>query len=280
MESTDEEGDDSEATGWERSVESTHEEGDDSEATGWERSVESTHEEGDDSEATGWERSVESTHEEGQERTSMSELWGVGSYVDGAGTRASWEISQDEIDRDIGVATEVLGALGVGGDGVLWCSMLSEAGQIWPYVCGTVLAGGRLSCADATQGEAARVAMFLRRMSYGAVFGVTPAILDGLEALDHDPAELFGRVRLVAACAGAFERLRCAGLSPVRFALCGPAVAIGRKPDGPAFVAPDEWDLDQVDGRIVVTARRPRAQAFVRTQVGVCGRIAEGGVTW
>jgi hypothetical protein len=37
--------------------------GDDSEATGGERSVESTHEQGDDSEATGGERSVESTHE-------------------------------------------------------------------------------------------------------------------------------------------------------------------------------------------------------------------------
>jgi hypothetical protein len=54
-------GDDSEATGGERSVESTHGQRDDSEATGGERSVESTHGQRDDSEATGGERSVEST---------------------------------------------------------------------------------------------------------------------------------------------------------------------------------------------------------------------------
>jgi len=57
---------------------------------------------------------------------------------------------------------------------VLWCSMLANAGQFWPYICGTVLAGGRLSCSDATKGEAVRVAMFLRLMPYDAVFGVTP----------------------------------------------------------------------------------------------------------
>jgi predicted dehydrogenase len=46
-------------------VESTHEQGDDSEATGGEWSVESTHEQGGDSEATGGEWSVESTHQKG-----------------------------------------------------------------------------------------------------------------------------------------------------------------------------------------------------------------------
>src|SRR5262249_23256749 len=103
-------------------------------------------------------------------------LWAVGSYIDGRGRRVPWRISHDEINRDIGVATSILGDFNCGGDGVLWCSMLSQAGQFWPYVCGTVLAGARLSCADATRGEAARVAMFLRLMPYTAVFGVTDAI--------------------------------------------------------------------------------------------------------
>ena len=210
----------------------------------------------------------------------MTALWGVGSYLDASGTRVPWEISYDEIDRDIGVATKVLGDLGIGDDGVLWCSMLSDAGQCWPYVVGTVLAGGRLSCADATEGEAVRVAMFLRGMSYGAVFGITPAILDGLEARGDEPAAVFGESRLVCAWPGAYERLQAAGLSPFRFALCGPAVAIAREPAGPALVAVDEWDLEQHDDTIVVTARRPRAQRFVRTPVAVCGRVAKGGLTW
>ena len=210
----------------------------------------------------------------------MTALWAVGSYLDASGARASWEISYDEINRDIGVATKVLGDLGIGGAGVLWCSMLSDAGQCWPYVCGTVLAGGRLSCADATEGEAVRVAMFLRRMSYDAVFGITSAIIDGLEARGDEPAEVFGQSRLVAAWPGAYERLRAAGLSPFRYALCGPAVAIAREPGGPALVAADEWDLEQLDATIVVTALRPRAQQFVRTPVAVGGRVVEGGLTW
>ncbi len=56
------EGDDSAATGGERSAESTHGRRDDSAATGGERSVESTHRRRDDSAATGGERSAESTH--------------------------------------------------------------------------------------------------------------------------------------------------------------------------------------------------------------------------
>src|SRR5262245_4112291 len=87
-------------------------------------------------------------------RARMTALWAVGSYADGDGRRASWEISHDEINRDIGSATRVLSDLDLAGKGVLWCSMLAEAGQFWPYICGTVMAGARLSCADATSGEA------------------------------------------------------------------------------------------------------------------------------
>ncbi len=144
----------------------------------------------------------------------MTVLWGVGVYEDGAGRRAPWRISHDEINRDIGVATRTLTELGVAGEGVLWCSMLAEAGQFWPYVCGTVMAGGRLSCADATHGEAVRVAMFLRLMRYGAVFGVTGALLDGLDEMGRDYGDVFAGVRIVGAHPGAYERLRAAGRAP------------------------------------------------------------------
>ena len=203
-------------------------------------------------------------------------LWAVGSYLDGSGRRAPWRISYDEIDRDIGTATAVLSDLDVAGTGVLWCSMLAEAGQFWPYVCGTVLAGGRLSCADATEGEAVRVAMFLRLMPYAAVFGVTDAILDGLA----DWPATFAGVRVLGAHPGAYERLEAAGLHPVRFALCGPAVAIGRAPGAPAAVVAGEWQLDAGDGDITVTALQPRAETFVRTPVGVRGMLEDGGLTW
>ena len=68
------------------------------------------------------------------------------------------------------------------------------------------------------------------------------------------------------------------GLAPVRVALCGPALAIGREPGGPAFVVADEWELVETGDRIGVTSLRPRAQSFIRTPIAVRGTIAGGGV--
>jgi len=211
-------------------------------------------------------------------RQTSPALWGVGSYADDRGRRTPWRISHDEIGRDIGVAVEVLTGLDLAGKRVLWCSMLSEAGQFWPYVCGTVIAGGRLSCADATYGEAMRVSMFLRLMDYDAVFGITEALLDGLEASGHPWGEVFAGVRMLGAYPGAYERLVADGLAPVHFVLCGPAIAIGREPDGPAFVAGAEWELAADDDGVIITSLQPRAQPFIRTPIAVRGTIVRGGI--
>jgi hypothetical protein len=210
--------------------------------------------------------------------TPTEPLWGIGCYDDGTG-RASWRISHDEIGRDIGVAIKVLGEFGVAGGGVLWCSMLSQAGQFWPYICGTVMAGARLSCADATAGEAARVAMFLRLMTYDAVFGITDAILDGLDELEQPYGDVFAGVRILGAGPGAYERVEAAGCTPTRFVCCGPTIAIGREPSGPAFVPETEWALTtNGDDRVCVTNLQPRAQQFERTPVGVRGQIVDAGI--
>jgi hypothetical protein len=205
-------------------------------------------------------------------------LWAVGTYDDGDGRPAPWEISHDEINRDVGVATNVLGELGVAGRRVLWCSMLSQAGQHWPYVCGTVLAGAKLSCADSTFGEALRVSMFTRLMDYEAVIGVTHALLDGLEASGRAPADVFAGVRILGAYPGAYERLEATGLAPWRVALCGPALAIGREPGGPAYVPGSEWELVDLRDRIAITAIQPRATSFIRTPIAVRGTILDRGI--
>jgi hypothetical protein len=205
-------------------------------------------------------------------------LWAVGSYVDDRGRRVPWRISHAEIGRDIGVATALLTELGLAGTRVLWCSMLSQAGQFWPYVCGTVMAGARLSCADATYGEAMRVSMFLRLMDYDAVFGVTEELLDGLDALDRPPVEVFAGVRLLGAHPGAYERLLGLGLAPIRFAVCGPAIAIGRETGAPANVAAAEWELVDGGDHVAITSLQARAQPFDHTPIGVRGTISAGGI--
>jgi hypothetical protein len=142
-----------------------------------------------------------------------------------------------------------------------------------------VLAGAKLSCADSTFGEALRVSMFLRLMEYDAVFGVTPVLLDGLEASGRAPADVFGGVRIVGAYPGAYERLVAAGSAPGRVALCGPAIAIGRAPGGPAYVPEREWELvDLGRGRVGITSRQPRATSFIRTPIAVRGTIVDGGI--
>jgi hypothetical protein len=149
--------------------------------------------------------------------------------------------------------------------------MLSEAGQFWPFIVGAMVSGAQLSCADATEGDAARVAMFTRLLRYRAVLGVTGAILDGLDALGHSYAEVFGDVQVVGARPNAYARLEGAGLSPHHFVLCGPAVALGLAPGAPARVDGAEWqlDVDAADGRVLVTNVRPRATQFVGTPTAV-----------
>ncbi|MET1003164.1 MAG: hypothetical protein ABWZ15_15250 [Acidimicrobiia bacterium] len=208
----------------------------------------------------------------------MTELWGVGCY-DTSHTREPWEISQAEMHRDMGSAVEVLSELGVGaGKRVLFCSMLSEAGQFWPLIVGSMLAGAQLSCADATESDAARVAMFTRLLDYSAVLGVNEAVLDGLDALGHTYGDVFGGVAVLGARPGAHQRLQAAGLAPSHFVLCGPALAIARESTGRAFVNASEWQLDNEAERVVVTALQPRATAFERTHTAVIGDVVDNGV--
>ena len=169
--------------------------------------------------------------------------------------------------------------LGVAGGRVLWCSMLSQAGQFWPYVCGTVLAGAKLSCADATFGEALRVSMFLRLMRYDAVLGVTR------RAARRSRSERAARPPTCsqASVSSARTPAPTSGWSPPgcthrRVVLCGPAIAIGHEAGGPACVPAAEWELVDLGDRIGITALQPRATSFIRTPIAVRGTIVDGGI--
>jgi hypothetical protein len=197
-------------------------------------------------------------------------LWGVGRYEGPDGPK-TWPIGHDEIQRDLGSARRRLAEVGVGaGDRVLFCSMLSEAGQFWPWILAAMLGGAQLSCADATEGEAQRVATFCGLLDYAAVIGVSASLLDGLEGLGRDPGEVFAGVRLVAARPDAQERL----VGARAMALVGPAFAIAPEPAAPPTVDPDEWSLDvDREDRVLVSALKPRVTPFARTPTAIRGRI-------
>jgi hypothetical protein len=205
--------------------------------------------------------------------------WAIGRY-DGPDGAVTWEISHEEIGRDLASAPRALTAVGVEAGGrVLHCSLLSEAGQFFPLVIGTMLVGAQVSCADSTRGDASRVAMFLRLLDYDAVLGVNGAILDGLDDLGIAYTDAFARARVVGARPDALTRLAAAGIATHAFVLCGPAVAIAPAPGAPAVVVdPDEWELGQNNGRITVTNLRPRATEFTATPTAVRGTVVDGGV--
>jgi hypothetical protein len=205
-------------------------------------------------------------------------LWGVGQWIDELGERVAWEVGSDEINRAIGSAPARLAMLGVErGERVLFTSMLSEAAQFWPLVVGCMLAGAQLSCADATSGEALRVQMFTRLLSYRAAIGISGAVLDGLDDLDADYAAVFGEVPVIVARPEAYERLVGAGLTPHAMALVGPALAIASEPRGPLWVDEHEWRLDaDADGMVLVTNLRPTATRFERTRTALRGEVIDG----
>ena len=208
----------------------------------------------------------------------MTQLWAVGRY-DGVEGPVTWEISQDEINRDLGSAPRALATLGVGAGGrVMHCSLLSEAGHFFPLVIGTMLVGAQVSQADSTSGDATRVAMFLRLLAYDAVLGVNAAILDGLDELGIAYADAFAPARAVCARPDAIARLAGAGVAAHAFVLCGPAVAIAPTAGAPAVVDTDEWELGIDHGHITVTNLRPRATQFRGTATAVRGTLVDGGI--
>ncbi len=202
-------------------------------------------------------------------------LWAIATYDDGR-RRVPWPVSNTEIERAMGTAVPILGGLGIGpSERVLWCSVLSESAHFWPLLIGSMLAGAQFSLADATNADALRVNMFLRRLSYRAVFGINESLLDGLDELGRRYEDVFADVPVIGARPGAYERLVAAGLAPHWFVLCGPAVAIADEPGGPARVDAAEWQLDTDGDRILVTSRAPRAERFERLPTAIHGRLVD-----
>jgi len=172
-------------------------------------------------------------------------LWGVGSYRVGDEI-LPYPVSQDDHGRDISSAMKALKSLGVHGESrALVLSMLSEAAQYWPLQIGLLMSQAQFSLADASRFDAFRTAMFLRAMHYDVVLGINTDVLDGLDDLGHAYDDVFGKVPVLAARAGAHERLRAAGLSPRWWLHLGPTVAV---------------ECDQLQGRGQRRGDRDRAQ--------------------
>jgi len=200
-------------------------------------------------------------------------LWGVGSFRVGDEIVA-YPVAQEDHHRDIGAAPKALASLGVHERSrVLVLSMLSEAAQYWPLQIGLLMSQAQFSLADASRFDAFRTAMFLRAMHYDVVLGLNTDVLDGLDDLGHDYADVFGAVPVLAARAGAYERLQAAGLAPRRWLHVGPTIAVECDALEGAHIDADEWAVDVDGGEVLLSARQPRAMEIDRLRTGVRGEV-------
>lgn len=198
-------------------------------------------------------------------------LWGVGALSIGDAV-LDYPVSIPDMERDVAAAVKTLDSLGVkAGSRVLLISLLSEATLYWPVLCALVARGAQVSCADATAADAARVGMLLARLRYDAVAGIAAETVEGLgqagvSALRNAP--------LLAARPGAHERLAAAGMSPRRWVHAGPALGVECEARAGAHVDGGEWELAVDEGMVLVSARRPRAEAIAGLETGIAGSIA------
>jgi hypothetical protein len=204
----------------------------------------------------------------------MSGLWGVGTMPDGS----ILPLSVEDIERDTAAASRALRGLGIAaGHHVLLISRNSQAGQIWPVLAALISCGAVYSPVDPSGFEARRVEMYLRRLPFYAVVGVTDEIIDGLDELGLDAAKVLAQAPVVLAVPSAARRLRRDGLAAARLLFLGPTLAMDC-PAAQLHVDGQVWDLADRDGRLVVAPRQARAAwpAGQCVATGVVGTVGIG----
>jgi hypothetical protein len=205
-------------------------------------------------------------------------VWGVGRIVVD-GTVTPWPVAQRDIEDEAESFAPRLAALGLEPGGlVLVVAMLSQAVHAVPLERAAGKLGALYSSADATPFDAFRVAALTRQLEPQVVVGITGDVLDGLVEAGRDPADVLGSVpAVVAADDDAHAHLRAAGVAPRRSVQLGPTTAIETlDTDGPVYDT-TRWDVEEVDGELVISNLVPRLTEAKRLRTGVRGRVVEEG---
>ena len=206
------------------------------------------------------------------------DVWGVSRVVVG-GEVTPWPVSEDDIEDEAESLAPRLAALGLESGGlVLVVAMLSNAIHAVPFE----RAAGKLGALLLVRGRDAvrrvQVAVLVRQLEPQVVLGIASSVLDGLVETGRDPADVLGPApAVVAADDDAHARLRAAGLTPRRSVRLGPTTAIeGLDADGPVYDAA-RWDVEEVDGELLVSNLVPRLTAARRLRTGIRGRVVGDG---
>jgi hypothetical protein len=183
-------------------------------------------------------------------------VWAVGRFHrDGA--TVLWPSTRAERSSAAAFAARTLRLLGIGaGARVVLVSMMSDGVQVVPFEDALRRLHAVMTPADATVGDAGRVASVLSTARPRAVIGITESTLDGLAPLGHGP-EIFEAVPVLAATPPAAARLEAAGLSPLRWLTVGPVMAVECLRRAGAHLDGGTWRVAVEHGEVVLHPRLP-----------------------
>jgi hypothetical protein len=205
--------------------------------------------------------------------TNANPVWGIGTFVDGAGRASSIEVTTVEYDREVEVARRRLAALGVGVDDVvLVVAGVVEAVQFGPFQRAARRLGGISCTAEPSPFDAARTASFLDQYDLRAALGLDAAVLDGLEQRG-DPAAVLRKCEQLLARVDAVPRLRELGLDPMALHVLGPTVAVECPERAGAHVGSDAWSVAVEDGWLTVAPAAGRSLPVAPIRTALRGTV-------
>jgi len=213
----------------------------------------------------------------GLEPSPMAEaasLWGVGQAEFPSGI-VPLPVSWEEMERDTAWAGRMADLMGLApGQFVLYTLNHAQSAQMWPWLHVSFRRKARFATVMPMAWDASRLEMYARRFAVDHLFGLSSVTLDGLAAAGHDPIAVMRRIGRISAQPGAWERLTEAGLKPTRLTWMGPLLVFDPCDGTGGRFDFTQWDLEGVDGEIVLTSGPGRTARFEREQIGVKGRIA------
>lgn len=185
----------------------------------------------------------------------------------------SYPVSFRDVHQDSLFGMAILAKMGVSaGSTVMFTSGSSEYAHFWPYQIAVSGLEGCVAIAENFIFDAGRSEMFMRRLPVKVAFGITEAILDGMNALNLDAARAFAPAGVICARDRAADRLVELGFQPWRMVTLGPAFGFVA-PDGQTFYDTDEWLLEEASGELLISARNSRLLPLVRFPTGVRGSV-------
>jgi hypothetical protein len=206
------------------------------------------------------------------------QLWGVGWY-DVNGQPSYFDVSWEDWRRDTSWIRTLLAEHGINAvqgkeaGGLVIVSGLPESPWFDPAETAVRELGAPYSVGEIHAFEAFRTALYVRRLSITAIFGINMVVAEGL---GDDLVEVVAQVPVIFARPDAAAMVAAAGGQPYIVARVGPALAIECPQRSGAHVNNAEWSLAERNGELLVTTAGPRAARLSDAATGVRGTIETG----